>query len=254
MTLATLLASARAGAGGLAFDIPEAWMQGRTAYGGLSSALALHAAQTLLPDLPPLRTAQVSFVGPVGGSVTVSAELLRRGRNAAFVRADVRSDAGLGLSATFVFMGSMASAVDFSAMPAPATLTDTLPPMAAPPAAPRFLDNFELLRVAQEDQATLARWVRLKAYEGLDPMIALLAVADALPPAALKLASTPGPISSMTWLVNLLTPAPVTRDGWWLLRSGADYAKDGCSSQTMTVWNADGVPIASGMQSIALFV
>ena len=60
-------------------------------------------------------------------------------------------------------------------------------------------------------------------------------------------------ISSMTWLVNLLTPAPVTRDGWWLLRSRGSYAENGCSSQDMAVWSADGVPIASGMQSIAVF-
>jgi len=51
----------------------------------------------------------------------------------------------------------------------------------------------------------------------------------------------------------LLTPTPVTRDGWWLLSAQSDYAKNGCSSQSMMIWNADGQPIAQGMQSVAIF-
>ena len=61
------------------------------------------------------------------------------------------------------------------------------------------------------------------------------------------------PVSSMTWLCNLLTPQPVTRDGWWLLRAVGNYAENGCSSQDMAIWNADGAAIAAGMQSIAIF-
>jgi hypothetical protein len=54
--------------------------QGRTTYGGCSAALCLEAAKRLLRDqrhssgaaeLPPLRSAQVAFVGPAGGDVQV---------------------------------------------------------------------------------------------------------------------------------------------------------------------------------------
>lgn len=61
------------------------------------------------------------------------------------------------------------------------------------------------------------------------------------------------PVSTMHWQVNLLTAAPATRDGWWLLRSTGDYADHGCSSQRMGLWNSDGQPALAGMQSIALF-
>ena len=57
----------------------------------------------------------------------------------------------------------------------------------------------------------------------------------------------------MTVLLNLLTPAPVTRDGWWLLRANTDYAKNGSSSQQMAIWNADGRSIGEQMQSVAVF-
>ncbi|MFX8098522.1 acyl-CoA thioesterase domain-containing protein, partial [Acinetobacter baumannii] len=52
--LADILAGAVAEGDSWRLTIPADWMQGRTTYGGLSSAIALHAAQACEPDLPPL--------------------------------------------------------------------------------------------------------------------------------------------------------------------------------------------------------
>lgn len=234
--------------------IPETWQQGRTAYGGLSTALALHVAMGSDTDLPPLRSAQVAFIGPLSGEVTIRARRLRRGRNAAFVQADVESAAGLGLRATFVFMAPIKSKLDHSRgtvpdFPLPGPDAKTYLGMSAVP----FTQNFEL--VDQRDglgPAEWLRWIRLRERDGLDPTVELVAVADALPPAAIKLVGGLAPLSSMTWLLNLLGP-PCTRDGWWLLRANADHARHGASSQQMNVWNADGVPVAEQMQSVAIF-
>jgi len=52
-----------------AYQLPDSWLQGRTAYGGLTAALALAAAQQSGSEgLPPLRSAQVSFIAPVSAS------------------------------------------------------------------------------------------------------------------------------------------------------------------------------------------
>ena len=107
MSLPQILAAARPIDGGFAATIPADWMQGRTSYGGLSAALALVAAQQLVDDLPPLRSATVNFVGPLAGEVEVRAKLLRRGRNASWISAEVVNEAGVGLTATFVFMGAV---------------------------------------------------------------------------------------------------------------------------------------------------
>jgi len=61
------------------------------------------------------------------------------------------------------------------------------------------------------------------------------------------------PLSSMTWMLNVLGPTPATCDGWWLLRANADYARAGSSSQQMGIWNAAGEMVAEQMQSVALF-
>jgi acyl-CoA thioesterase len=237
--------------------IPDDWLQGRTAYGGLSAAIALHCAMRSDADLPPLRSAQVSFVGPLSGPITVTTHRLRRGKNAAFVQADIESEAGLGLRCTFVFMRAIESEVDYQ--------TTTIPDFPRPSSDDQtfkgnhhvaFTRNFEFLdrrEGAELKPAEWLRWTRLNERDGLDPMVELLAIGDCLPPAALRLLGRNVPMSSLTWILNVLGPTPATEEGWWLLRSNADYARAGSSSQVMGVWNANGELVAEQMQSVALF-
>jgi acyl-CoA thioesterase len=243
---------------GFVLAIPEDWHQGRTAYGGLSAALALTAAMRIGGELPPLRSAQVSFVGPLYGAVEVRAQVLRRGKNASWVSAEILREGEVGLTASFVFMGPVASELHLNERP--------LPEGAVPldearsfvnPHAPTFIQNHFELRFAlpktAEKQPEICWWMRPREHAELDPMTALLLTADGLPPGVMPLLSRRAPLSSMHWQANLLTPAPATRDGWWLLRSAGDYAESGCSSQRMAIWNADGEPVMAGMQSVAVF-
>lgn len=257
MSLPDTLSNIRRIEGGFATVVPDDWMQGRTTYGGFSSALALEAARTLADDLPPLRSAQIAFVGPLAGEVEVRARMLRRGRNATWISAEVGNDAGVGLVATFVFMGPVDSKLHLHEVPAPAGL---IPPEQAirfpegrgPGFALHFDRAFALPR-AEKKLPELDWWVRLKDREGLDPMVELMLLGDALPPGVMPLLDSWSPVSSMTWQVNLLTPLPETRDGWFLLRAAGNYAEKGCSSQDMAMWNADGEAVMVGMQSIAIF-
>ncbi|MEQ1498927.1 MAG: thioesterase family protein [Novosphingobium sp.] len=256
MSLPQTLAAARPIDGGFSAQVPENWMQGRTTYGGFSAALALVAAQRLADDLPPLRSATINFVGPLSGEVEVRARLLRRGRNATWIDAEVTSEAGVGLTATFVFMGAVeASILHLHDVPMPdvVPLADAaaLPENAGPSFAPNFERRFAQHRSA-EKQPEIIWWERLKDAAGLDPMVAMILLGDALPPGVMPLTG-PAPISSMTWLINLLTPLPQTDDGWFLLRAAANYAEKGCSSQDMAIWNTRGEAVAVGMQSIAIF-
>lgn len=257
MSLPDTLSNIRLIDGGFATAIPEDWMQGRTSYGGFSAALALEAARNLAPDLPPLRSAQISFVGPLAGEVEVQARMLRRGRNASWISAEITSESGVGLTATFVFMGPVDSKLHLHDVPPPANLVPVeaarpLPEGRGPGFAGHFNRRFALPRT-DEPEPQIGWWMQLKDRAGLDPMVELMLCADALPPGVLHMMDRNAPISSMTWLVNLLTPLPQTSDGWWLLRSAGNYAERGCSSQDMAIWNADGTAVAVGMQSIALF-
>lgn len=260
MSFSDLLACAVPVDDGLRFAIPPDWHQGRTAYGGLSSALALTAAlRSAGEGLPPLRSAQISMIAPLAGEVEVRARVLRQGRNASWVSAEILSAQGVGLMATFVFMKPVESAVkvDRLALPAGLIPVDEAPHFAFREHSPVFLRNHFEVRHALPRRAEkvpeICWWARLRERDRLDPMVELLLVADATPPAVAPLMDPRVPVSTMQWQINLLSPLPQTRDGWWLLRSIADHAGMGCTSQDEAIWNADGAAMFAGMQSIALF-
>jgi len=257
VSFAALLAGAGQLGDGLQIEVPPDWHQGRTAFGGFSSALALSAALKVGGDMPPLRSAQVSMIGPLAGPVEARARVLRQGRNATWVATEIAGEGGIGLTATFVFMGPVESALHINERPPPEGLI-------APGDArafvnengPVFLRHHFDVRFAlprgQDKRPELCWWVRARDRSGLDAMTEVLLTADALPPGVMPLMPASVPVSTMQWQINLLTPAPAT-DDWWLLRSTGDYAEKGCSSQRMEIWNARGEPILAGMQSVALF-
>ena len=51
----------------LRFAIPDDWLQGRSAFGGLQAAFALKAMRELTGVAAPLRVMQTTFIAPVGG-------------------------------------------------------------------------------------------------------------------------------------------------------------------------------------------
>ena len=70
-------------------SVPEDWLQGRTLFGGLQSAIALKAMRSLGIEAP-LRSLQTIFVGPVGGGmVQARARVLRSGKNTTHVEARI---------------------------------------------------------------------------------------------------------------------------------------------------------------------
>lgn len=259
MSFAPLLAGAKRSDNGFTLAIPEDWHQGRTAYGGFSAALAIEAARHAAGDgLPPLRSAQVSFVGPLYGAVEARGRVLRRGRNATWIAAEIVREGEVGLAATFVFMGPVGSTTAVDDRPLPA---DLIPLENAAPFtmqhSPVFLRTHFEARFARprsaEKRPEVCMWIRPRERVGLDGTSELVLTADALPPGLLPLVAPGTPVSSMTWQMNLLTAEPHTRDGWWLLRARSDFAERGCSSEPIDIWNADGKPVMGALQSVALF-
>ncbi len=254
-----LLAEMRPIDGGQTVNIPPGWMQGRTTYGGLSAALCLEGVLRAHPGLPPLRSAQISFVGPAGGAVRIIPALLRQGKSVAFAGADLHSEQGLATRAVFAFGAGRASAFTrtFTAQPN-VPLPEECEIYIAGPLAPPFAQHYESRLVRGGRPVTSSTehdhfiWVRHRDSIA-SSIVGLLALADMPPPAMMPMFTEFAPISSMTWQVNFLVAAPQTRDGWWLLQSRAENAAEGYSSQDMLVWNRDGEMVIAGRQSVAIF-
>lgn len=241
---------------------PEEWGQGRTLYGGMTAALAHEAVKRGLGDLGPLRSAQFTFVGPAAGKLRFEPKLLRRGRSSAIVGLECFNEEGQAAHATFVFGAPRESKVAHEYLTMPRVdAPDACEPFRKEGAAARrgFWNNFET-RLASggrffelsAPRPEFAVWTRFLDNGGADPITALLALADCLPPAAMVHFPAPAPISTMTWTIDVLeTPSNV--DGWHLLWSSSEHAGDGYSMQAMTLWNDAGEPLAVGRQAVAIF-
>ena len=242
-------------------SLPPDWLQGRTAYGGITAATSLIAARQVAGDMAgPLRSAQIGFVGPGQGHLSYDAQLLRGGRSVSCVGVDVGAEAGMAARSLFVFGHARQSSIvhDFSQPPgvrgpesyAALDLTGS-------PVAPAFLGHFELrpaagaLPVSGSTDPEMTVWVRHRDAAGIDPEVALLALADALPPAAFTAYTQPAPISSISWSLDLLGPVPAS--DWFLLRSASLHAADGYSVQTMQAWDTQGRMLLRGRQCVGVF-
>lgn len=257
MTIASLIDPITATPGPVTLENAEAWLQGRTLYGGASALIAYTAATRAHPNLPPLRAAQIAFSGPVGESFETRVSVLRAGRNVTQLRSELVAGGEVGLAATFVFGAAReANAVHPAPLvePSPGGPEDN---EALPNSeALHFINNFELRRAQDESGPgfpLVRRWLRLKGDTGLDPISRLILIGDTLPPASMRAMQRRGPLSSVNWSLNILDPEATTRDGWWLAETASDHADLGYSSERLRLWNADGRLVMVGMQAAAIF-
>jgi acyl-CoA thioesterase len=241
--------------------VTDDWLQGRTAYGGLSAALCVEAALRATPGLPPLRSAQFTLIGPASGPLTITASVLRRGKSAVFVGVDLVGEVGLATRAVLSFGVARASAIVREALPMPvvANIADSPPFFPGDRPTITFQQHFESriaggARPFQPDMAPEYRiWFRHRDAAARAGIVPLIALADAPPPAAMVLFTQAAPISTMTWTLDILSDAPATDDGWWLVQSVAETAHQGYSSQAMMLWNARGEPVIAARQTVAIF-
>jgi acyl-CoA thioesterase len=240
--------------------VPSDWLQGRTAYGGLSAALCLQATLQRFSDLPPLRSAQFAFVGPATGVLRVKPAVLRRGKSTAFTTADLEGENGLAARGSFCFGAERSLPFSHAHLPAPVAPS----PSACSgyfdwPGKPNFMNHFEGRLAAGAKPGTpvahpdMLVWLRHRDQRTDGGVASLLALADALPPAATILFPKPAPISTMTWSIDLLDEAPASATGWWLLQCEAETARQGYSTQSTLIWNSEGRPVLAARQTIAIF-
>lgn len=122
------------------FKVGGDWLQGRTCYGGLISALAVGAmrdrAGAAWPAGVGLRALQTCFFGPVSpGEVDVAVTVLRQGRNVCQVQAQVLQQGQVAAALLGVFGADRPSTLQpRTPQRPPQHEADTLP---VPPPRPR---------------------------------------------------------------------------------------------------------------------
>jgi acyl-CoA thioesterase len=243
-------------------QIPEDWRQGRTTYGGLTAALCLAAAERTLADLPPLRSAQFTFVGPAGGAVEMAPRLLRRGKSSVFAAVELSSEGALATHAILSFNAARESQYSYRSRAAP-----KVPPPGTTEAffrsgKPKYTQQFEGFvaggqqPVSRAETPELVVWVRHRDPSAMANLPGLIALSDALPVAAYTMLASPVPASSITWSVEVIDAAAALRapgDAWYLLHNVGEDVREGYSVQDMALWAQDGTLILLARQTVAIF-
>lgn len=255
----------------LGYPLDDSWMQGRAIFGGLSAALCLDGALKLIPDLPPLRSASINFIGIASEKIWVEAIVLRQGKSVTYVSSRLISEKGIVCDAVFCFGAPRESTLhanygnklygEKTAIVDPEDAHSFVSKDkggAETKKRPSFIQHFDT-RVVKSDapfsgssEPCHELWVR-HADQEAQGILSLVALADMPPPAVLPALSRPAPVSSMTWMFNVLTDEFDQQEGWWLLGSYAEHAEQGYSSQNMTIHNRAGELVLVGRQNIAVF-
>lgn len=258
MTIASLLEPITGKSGPVRLAHAGDWMQGRTLYGGASALVAFTMANRAFPDLPPLRSAQIGFVAPVGEEIALTATIVRQGRNVTQVRSEIHNDKGVALTAFWLFANAREPNGQRAANPPdtwPGSPEENLPAMEGK--GPAFIQNNFELRYGQDKSephgATIRRWARLTEDHALDPASKLVLMGDVMPPGAMRIMERQGPISSINWSFNVLDPVTRSRDGWYLSENSSQHLADGYSSERLRMYDADGRQVLDGLQSVAVF-
>ncbi len=246
---------------GFSAIVTDDWKQGRTTYGGLSAALCVEAAQRAFPEAPPLRSAQFAFVGPAAGELSIQVKALRQGKSTLFVAVDLLGEQGVATHGVLTFGAARASEVSYRDAPCPAVAPpeDCEPFFPSDPnRAPHFSQQFEVklaggTRPLTGEAPEYLLWIRHRDLAATS-LSALIALADTPPPPAMALFPRFGPISTMTWALDVVGPPREGADGRRRLRSGADSIGDGYSTQAMDLWDTAGRPLVLARQNVAVFV
>jgi acyl-CoA thioesterase len=214
------------------------------------------------PDRP-LRSALTTFVGPVSpGEVFVETDCLRAGSSLTFMEAHVRQDEVTRTHVTAGFGKSRPTRLDVEAAPRPeAPAPDTIEPMSyLPGIVPAFLQHFDLRWIAPlpysgADRGQVHGWIRPRDDRNVDAA-GVLSLVDAWPPPEITRAEGPFPLSSVTWIINLVADLPhegTAPDDWWFYDSVTTAAKSGYTDCVGRLWAPDGRLAATSRQLVAEF-
>jgi hypothetical protein len=260
MQFSTLLAAMARDGDTWTVSVEDTWLQGRSVFGGLQGAMALRVMRPHVREGLPLRVFQMNFVAPIPpGEVRLSSRLLRAGKNTAQVESRILQDGNTAAIAVAVFGASRPSRV--RVMPErPAIDASAAFDM---PHVPRVLPNFA--------QHFDVKWLRgglpftgasipeasiELGMPGEETTTAehIVAIADMPPPVALNYLDARAPGSSMTWSLEMLTESVAHLPPRGLrLDCTLVAARDGYTSQSVTMWGPGGEPIALSRQSMVVF-
>lgn len=245
-------------------SIDGTWGQGRALFGGLVASLAFEGMRALVSPGRPMRSLQISFVGPVEADVplAVNAEVLREGKSVSQVQARLTQNGETRLVALGSFGGARESTVNVASPAAP----DAPSPNKCVPLpfleglSPAFTQHIEMrwtfgsLPFTGKRDPDMGGWMRFRVPPQEMTDAHIVALVDAWPPALLPHLSKPAPASSLSWALDIMHPrAVIGADEWLLYKATIDQAGSGYGHVHAKIWTAAGELVALSRQTVTVF-
>lgn len=244
--------------------IPTEWTQGRAGFGGLVAGLVLDRLQSSVVSGRPLRSMQVSFVGPVepGAPASIDVETLREGKSVSQTLGRIVQKGETRLACLASFGEGRESAISVEAEPAPeARPVGECHELAyIPGVTPEFIRHIEMrwafghLPFSGKGGRDMGGWMQFREIPERLSDAHIVCLIDAWPPATLSYLKGQAPASSLSWALEMIHPRPDIAPGDWLLyRASIDQAGAGYGHIQACIWTAKGELVAVSRQSVAVF-
>ena len=244
--------------------VPSTWAQGRASFGGAVAALVFNRMADVVSSDRPMRSMQVSFVGPVTPDepATVEAEILREGKAVSQVMGRIVQGGEPKLVALASFGGDRESDVSVDAEPAPEAkpVEQCFGLDYIEGVTPEFIQHIEMrwafgnLPFSGKGGRELGGWMQFRQTPETFSDAHIVALVDAWPPAVLPYVKQQVRTSSLSWALEIVHPRPVLAPGDWLLyKAEIDKAGAGYGHTQAGIWTASGELVALSRQTVTVF-
>jgi acyl-CoA thioesterase len=241
-------------------SLPDGWKQGPGVFGGLVLATFGRAMDQMVsaPE-QSLRSLQMQLTRPVAvGDNEIEVQIVRYGKTVSHLRATLGQGGEVAAMAQAAWGQPRKTVLD-ELEPGPAFA----PPesLAADPTGPKqqFAQHVEFrpavggFPFGAAERAETGGWLRLLQPGEISAQMAVLALLDCWWPANLVRMRTPGPMSSLTINVHLMTDcSTVDPAGFFAVLLSSLSTHHGYADQTSRLWDATGQLIGYAHQCVVL--
>ena len=222
-------------------DVPPGWRQGRGAFGGLVVAGLMRAVEQR----------------PVGPA-KIAVEILRRGNNVTIARAAIADYAHAVCVLAIERKGAGPLAWQDLQPPEAPPWTAVEPVQLAAPHYPEFAQHFEhrLVRGLPGSGGAneVVGWIRARDAGVVRDAAYIAALVDAYWPAALIRMTTPRPMATLAFTLDLVAGLDgLSPEAPLLYRGTSPVCADGYCLETRELWGEDGRLVAINQQTFVVF-
>lgn len=260
----TLINSAQNGSENTALFVPDDWMQGRTAYGGLIAAMALTAMRKNVPADRKVRSLVFSFVGPIfSDPFFIQIHLMRSGKSVTTIESRIIQNDKICCTG----IGSFGAERDSEISIAPAKRIDMPEPSDAfelpyiDGITPAFTRHFKYRWAIGELPFTgkggqeIGGWINFQEQPGCFTEEGLIAMADAWPTPVLSQLTQMAAASTLTWSLGFVHQDRMTcsENDWWSFHCKIESAERGYTHETSRIWDPGGKMAVYSHQTTTVF-